>query len=148
MWYIMTSASTVKPTSDFFRNNNYFGLKPENVVVFQQGTLPCFTFEGKIILSSKSDLARAPDGNGGLYRALRKDGILADMEKRGVECVQLYCVDNVLVRVGDPLFVGYCLSKGAECANKVVPKNAPNESVGITCKVDGHYQVGDRGLSC
>merc|ERR1712203_730254 len=37
--------------------------------------------------------------------------------------------------------MGYCLSKGAECANKVVPKGFPEESVGITCKVDGHYQV-------
>ena len=63
------------------------------------------------------------------------------MRRRGVECVQLYCVDNILVRVGDPLFVGYCLSRGAECANKVVPKNSPSESVGITCKVDGKYQV-------
>ncbi len=119
MWYIMTSASTVSPTTDFFRRHGHFGLDPSSVVVFQQGTLPCFTFDGKMILSSKSSLARAPDGNGGLYRALRRDGVLSDMRRRGVECVQLYCVDNVLVRVGDPLFVGYCLDRGAECANKV-----------------------------
>jgi hypothetical protein len=41
------------------------------------------------------------------------------MKRRGVTFVQLYCVDNILVRVGDPIFAGYCLSKGAECANKV-----------------------------
>ena len=140
-WYIMTSASTVKPTSDFFAANAYFGLDPRNVVVFQQGTLPCFTFSGKIILSAKHQLSRAPDGNGGLYRALKVDGILDDMERRGVEFVQLYCVDNILVRVGDPLFSGYCISKGAECANKVVAKGSPSEAVGITCQVDGRYQV-------
>jgi len=107
----MTSASTVKPTTDFFAKNGHFGLSPDDVVVFQQGTLPCFSFDGKIILSDKGSLARAPDGNGGLYRALRVDGIIDDMERRGVEYVQLYCVDNILVRVGDPLFVGYCLTK-------------------------------------
>ena len=77
----------------------------------------------------------------GLYRALKNDGILDDMKKRGIEFVQLYCVDNILVKVGDPLFTGYCIEKGAECANKVVPKGFPTESVGITAQVDGKFQV-------
>lgn len=140
-WYIMTSASTMQPTKAFFADNNYFGLKEDNIVVFQQGTLPCFTFEGKVILSEKGKISRAPDGNGGLYRALRQQGVMDDMKERGVKYIQLYCVDNVLVKVGDPIFMGYCLAKGAECANKVVRKGFPTEAVGITCKVDDHYQV-------
>lgn len=140
-WYIMTSASTVQPTTQFFRDNDYFGLNEDNVVVFQQGTLPCFTFDGKIIMGEKHKLSRAPDGNGGLYRALRVEKILDNMKKRGIRYIQMYCVDNILVKVGDPVFMGYCISKGAECANKVVPKGFPTEAVGITCKVDGHYQV-------
>lgn len=140
-WYIMTSEATMAPTVLFFRDNSYFGLRSENVVVFQQGTLPCFSFDGKMLLASKSGLQRAPDGNGGLYRALRKESVLADMKTRGITFVQLYCVDNILVRVGDPVFSGYCLSRGAEVGNKVVPKGYPGEAVGITCKVNGNYQV-------
>lgn len=140
-WYIMTSASTVQPTTDFFAQHNYFGLEEEDVFIFQQGTLPCFTFDGKILLATKGALSRAPDGNGGLYRSLRREGVLADMKRKEIKYIQLYCVDNILVKVGDPVFMGYCLSKGAECANKVVRKGFPTEAVGITCKVDGQYQV-------
>ena len=69
-WYIMTSASTIQPTKDFFEKNNYFGLQEGNVRIFEQGTLPCFSFAGKMLLQSKYQLARAPDGNGGMYRFL------------------------------------------------------------------------------
>jgi len=140
-WYIMTSATTVGPTRKFFQDHDYFGLSKDNIMVFTQGTLPCFTFEGKIILGENHKISRAPDGNGGLYRALRTGGVLEDMKKRSIKYIQLYCVDNILVRVGDPVFIGYCISKNAECANKVVRKQFPTEAVGITCKVDGHYQV-------
>merc|ERR1712121_388469 len=44
-WYIMTSASTVEPTVQFFSQHNYFGLDESNVFIFQQGTLPCFTLD-------------------------------------------------------------------------------------------------------
>ncbi len=66
----MTSEHTREPTLEFFERHHFFGLDRSNVVIFEQNTLPCLEFDGKIILSEKHRIARAPDGNGGLYTAL------------------------------------------------------------------------------
>ncbi|KAI9498637.1 nucleotide-diphospho-sugar transferase [Zychaea mexicana] len=140
-WYIMTSGPTHAATYAFFKSNNFFGLKEENVIFFQQGTLPCLTMEGKIILESKSKVAIAPDGNGGIYAAVQNTGVIQSLKERGVLYSHCYCVDNCLARVADPAFIGYCVSKNTDCGVKVAVKTAPEEPVGVVCVRNGRYGV-------
>lgn len=130
-WYIMTSPFTHADTVAHFEAAAYFGLDPAQVFFFQQGFLPCLTEDGAIIMEAPGRVAKAPDGNGGLYRALRVTGALADMKKNGVEALDVYCVDNALARLGDPEFLGACHAAGADVGARALAKAHPEEKVGV-----------------
>lgn len=149
-WYIMTSGPTHEPTRSYFAEHKYFGLDPADVTFFNQGVMPCFdeASGGKFLLDSKGALAVAPDGNGGLYPALRapiaagsERTVLSDMRARGVNVVHAYCVDNCLVRVADPYFIGYCVERNADVGALVVRKTEPAESVGVLALRDGKFNI-------
>jgi UDP-N-acetylglucosamine/UDP-N-acetylgalactosamine diphosphorylase len=140
-WYVMTSPATDEETRADFEANAFYGLERDQVFFFCQGMLPCVSDEGKIMMESKHSVAMAPNGNGGLYEGLAASGALKHMEEHGVEYVPQYCVDNALVKIADPTFVGYCVEQGAECAAKVVPKAHAHEKVGVIMKRDGRVGV-------
>ncbi|CAA7394299.1 unnamed protein product [Spirodela intermedia] len=130
-WYIMTSPFTDDATRKFFESHKYFGMETDQVTFFQQGTLPCVSKDGRFIMEAPCKVAKAPDGNGGVYSALKSVKLLEDMAARGVKYVDCYGVDNALVRVADPTFLGYFIEKGVPAAAKVVRKGYPQEKVGV-----------------
>jgi len=140
-WYIMTSLLNYAETREIFRSNDYYGLKESDVFIFQQGTLPNFSFDGKILLADKANIACSPDGHGGSLKALYKSGAVEDMKRRGVEFVSYFQVDNPLVNIFDPLFIGLHALDGAEMSSKALTKTGPKEKVGNFCLVDGRVTV-------
>lgn len=140
-WYVMTSDVNDTPTRAFFDHHNHFGYDPANIFFFQQGMMPAFAFDGKMLLSEMDSLALSPDGHGGSLRALARSGALADMKQRGVEHLSYFQVDNPLVHCIDPLFLGLHDLTGSEMSSKTIPKAGPLEKVGNFVMGDGKLQV-------
>ncbi|CAN5620736.1 UDPGP type 1 family protein [soil metagenome] len=140
-WYIMTSDVNDAPTRAFFKTNQYFGYNPADVVFFQQGMMPAFSFAGEMLLAEKDSLALSADGHGGSLRALAKTGAPADMKKRGVEHLSYFQVDNPLVYALDPLFLGLHDLTGSEMSSKTIGKAHALEKVGNFVFADGAVQV-------
>jgi UDP-N-acetylglucosamine/UDP-N-acetylgalactosamine diphosphorylase len=136
-WYVMTSPLNHDDTEAFFRDNNWFALEQRDVFLFPQGTMPSLTQEGKLLLESKGSLALNPDGHGGSLRALRTSGAVEDMQARGVTQVSYFQVDNPLVHVIDPRFLGLHAAhpdSSGEMSSKMVAKRDAAEKVGVFCR--------------
>lgn len=140
-WYIMTSPLNNAETKEIFESADYYGLDKDDVCIFIQGTMPNFGFDGKILLAEKGRLATSPDGHGGSLMALRKSGALDDMISRRVRHISYWQVDNPLINICDPLFIGLHAMEKSGMSSKALKKVEPLEKVGNFCLVDGKVSV-------
>ena len=140
-WYIMTSSENDRDTRRFFEDRDYFGLPRRDVFFFQQAMVPCLDLNGKLMLSSPSTLAMNPNGHGGSLSGLKSSGALRDMRNRGIEIISYFQVDNPLVTICDPAFIGWHALAGAEMSSKVLEKSGPAERIGVACLLDGKPAV-------
>jgi len=136
-WYVMTSPENHEPTQAYFRERSFFGLPEGDVLFFPQGTLPTLDMKGRLLLAADGGLFCNPDGHGGLVRALVRRRMIEDMRNRGVEHLFYFQVDNPLVNVPDPLFLGYHVDRGADVSVKVIPKRSPDEKLGVIAMSGG-----------
>ncbi len=140
-WYVMASPLNYAQTLEVFEENNYYGLDESNVFLFEQGSLPSFDFEGRMLLKNKAELVFLPDGHGGSLKALCQSGAIEDMRKCGIEYVSYFQVDNPMVNIFDPLFIGLHAIDGSEMSSKALIKTGPREKVGNFCMIDGKLNV-------
>jgi len=140
--YIMTSDATHIETEDYLKEQSNFGLPASNVRLFCQGVMPAVdAATGKILLADKGRVALSPDGHGGMLAALERTGGLTDVERRGIEHLFYFQVDNPLVQVCDPVFLGYHIRSRSEMTTLAIAKREPRERVGNVVQIDGRTQV-------
>ncbi len=140
--YLMTSPATHEETVRFFQDNDRFGLPQDDLQVFCQGTMPAVdATTGKILLDAPDRIATSPDGHGGLLAALANGGILDDFDRRGIRQLFYFQVDNPLVDICGPEFIGYHLLAKSEMSTQVVAKQTPFDRVGNAVKVSETLRV-------
>ncbi len=140
-WYVMTSPANDAVTRAFFEERDYFGVSSERVRFFQQGVMPAFDADGKMMLDHKHRVSLSPDGHGGSLLAMATTGTLADMAERGIEIISYFQVDNPLVSVLDPAFIGLHDARGSEMSSKALPKADDLERVGNFVMTDRRMEV-------
>ena len=140
-WFIMTSHANHVATETFFQENKFFGLDAGRVHFFRQGRMPAVDFSGKILLETKGSIAMSPDGHGGSLRALERSGALDLMKREQIDTLSYFQVDNPLIRVIDPAFIGFHVLRGSEMSSKMVPKAYAEEKVGHFCVQNGKLVV-------
>lgn len=140
-WYIMTSQATHSTIVSFFRKFDFFGLSEENIIFLQQGMAPAIDVHGRLMMDSKNHIVENPDGHGGAVKALGNDLILDDMEHRGIKYLFIYNVDNVLVKLCDPVFIGYHLHTHSDISCKSLIKRSADETLGALVSQSGKIKI-------
>jgi UDP-N-acetylglucosamine/UDP-N-acetylgalactosamine diphosphorylase len=139
--YIMTSDTNDAATRACFEEHAFFGLPRADVFFFQQGMWPALDPQGRIILDAPGHVFMSPDGHGGTLSALAASGALADMERRRLATLFYFQVDNPMVEVADPAFIGVHLEQGAGISVKVCAKRDPQEGLGVVVDRDGRCEM-------
>ena len=137
----MTSNENNEDTINFLEKHNYFGYPKDYVYIFEQGKLPLINEQGKLLIGSNGLIKEASNGNGGIFNSMLKKGVIADMDKRGIEWVFIGSVDNILLKYVDVLLLGLTASKGNQIGTRTVLKRSPDEKVGVLCKQNNKVKV-------
>ncbi|KYN97206.1 putative UDP-N-acetylglucosamine pyrophosphorylase [Plasmodium gaboni] len=130
--YIMTSNFTHDNIVKYLQNNNFFGLKKEQVIFFKQCDNFSTDLNYNLLLSSPEVFLENPGGNGCIFKALDRYNIIDHMIKENIKYIQIVSIDNILNKIADPILIGFCSFFNCDIANKAVQKE-DNESMGVFC---------------
>lgn len=133
-WYIMTSQENDLMTKRFFEENSYFGYPSDSICFFKQDKLPLVGIDGKFILEEPYLIKEGSNGNGNVFVAMKKNGILEHMRSHHVKWISFGGIDNVLLKNVDPLFLGMMIRFGQVTASKTIFKQEPLEKTAVYCR--------------
>ena len=133
-WYIMTSPSNDLKTKEYFQKNNFFDYPKDKVIFFEQNTVHILDINGKVMLDNIGKLKRDSNGNGDVFSAFINNEL--DKTLNDIEWISISGVDNILLEVVDPLFIGLSIYNKSQVASKSVKKDKLTSKTWVFANVD------------
>ena len=141
-WLVMTSDATHTETQQYFEKKQFFGLSPETIHFFKQGSMPAVdAATGQILMNGTNSICRSPDGHGGMVTALESSGLLRQLADGGLKHFFYHQVDNPTVIICDPALIGVHDRIQSDLTTNVVRKVDPLERMGVLVDIDGETQI-------
>ena len=140
-WYIMTSKDNYQASVDFFIKNNYFDYPQDKIKFFVQDELPIVDLQGKILLDKKYSICMGPNGHGGIFSFLEREGILEELKIKQIKWIFIGGIDNVLLPVDQFDLIGFAIKNNFLAVSKTISKAYPQEKVGVFCKKNNRINV-------
>jgi len=137
-WYIMTSESNNEDTIKFFESKNYFDYDKNKIHFFVQNKLPLVNKDGKILMSEIYKVNEASNGNGNLFESLAESNMIECMKNENIKWIFVSGIDNILVKVSDPIFLALTINNNTEIGAKTIFKKDPYSHDWVFCKKDTH----------
>lgn len=132
---IMVSPDTNAKTLQVLEENNYFGLKKDQVHILRQEPVPAISGnDGTLALKEKYELILKPHGHGDIHMLLHTSGLADQLEKQGIEHLMFIQDTNGQVFNAMPAALGVSVEKGYDF-NSLGVNRIPGEAVGALSKL-------------
>lgn len=142
-WYIMTSVYNYTQTINFFEEKNYFDYPKEHIKFFNQSELPLVDVNGNLLLEELYKVKKASNGNGDVFNSMLKSGIIDDMKSKNIKWVFFSGIDNVILDIIDPLFLGLTIKNNVLIASKTLFKQDYNSKEWVFVRKNGKPAIID-----
>ena len=142
-WYIMTSIYNDEQTKTFFEECNYFGYPKQNITFFTQSELPVIDINGNLILEETYKIKEGSNGNGDVFKAMENNNIIYDIKKKNIKWVFFTGVDNVILEIVDPLFIGITFSQNCKVGSKTLFKQFASAKDWVFARKNGKPAIID-----
>lgn len=138
-WYIMTSEANDESTKKYLKEKNFFNYPKEKIHFFKQDSIEIIDTNGKILLDTIHSIKKASNGNGDVFRAFKRHTLEKTLDK--IEWISVSGIDNIILEVIDPLFIGLTICNNSEVASKSIKKQDLESKDCVFAKVDDRVEI-------